>query len=115
MICPANGCDYRIRPHVPRYGNDKYSTNGKIPAPNEKKRCPQHESHDLQLISCSASWHMEKLEECPTQWLVVHQGTHDHPAPFPIHATVQAKEEVRKILENNPKTTTGSLMRENDI
>ena len=58
---------------------------------------------------------MEKLEECPTRWLVVHQGSHNHPAPFSIHATVQAKEEVRKILENNPKTTTDSLMRGNDL
>jgi hypothetical protein len=115
MTCPADGYDYRIYPHVPRYGNDKYSTNGKIPAPNEKRRCPQHEFHDLQLILCSASWHMEQQEDCPTRWLVVHQGSHDHPVPFPIHATVQAKEEVRKILENNPKTTPGSLMRGNDI
>jgi hypothetical protein len=32
----------------------------KIPAANKKRRCPQHDIHDLQLISCSASWHMEK-------------------------------------------------------
>jgi hypothetical protein len=37
-----------------------------------------------------------------------------HPNPFPHHAIVQAKEEVKKIIENNPKTATGSLMRGND-
>jgi hypothetical protein len=34
---------------------------------------------------------------------------------LPIHETVQAKEEVRKSTENNPKTTTCSLMRGDDV
>ena len=117
MACPIDDCRFRKRPVVPRYGNGKYSTKGKVPAAKLKHRCVLHPDVDLELIDCDALWFIQKQErvndlddQSESTWTVTHKGLHLHPAPESTSATPQAKEKLKEFLRVNHKFTNSELL-----
>ena len=48
-------------------------------------------------------------EVLPVGFKCHHSGNHNHPAPFPKHATHEGEECLEKIITANPKVTTTQL------
>jgi hypothetical protein len=116
-VCNEEGCLFRFRPPVPRYGKSKYNTGGKYPEPAEKDICPQH-SVGMTHLKCNASWSFSFSvgdENTDPAWKVIHKGLHEHPAPFPIGASKSAKKTLRKYLSVEPNLTASALLKGNDI
>lgn len=114
MICPTENCRFRKRPVAPRYGNNKYSTKGKVPPAKEKHRCVFHADVDLIHQQCDAVWFIELSENLDNEseiiWRVTHKGLHLHPTPESSSASPEAKKQWKKWLLVNHKFTNSELL-----
>ena len=107
FVCPHfhEGCQYRVRPQVPRRGP---KTTYGVPSPNEKDSvCWMHGKIDLVRMTCKCTWTIEHYNE--QYWVINHIGKHNHPAPPPIRASHKAKNQLSDIVTHNTQAKPTQL------
>ena len=107
-VCSSfdDNCHKRERCQAPRYGKNKYNTEGQIPAP--KTRCVMHNT-DSVYLPCSCSWTVKQDSNEEDTWRIIHSGTHNHPAPPPKHARPDSEQFLAQVLTFHPDITTTQL------
>ena len=102
-------CKHSLRATVPRSGNNKYSTGNKTSLPPQCKWCPSHPDSEPILLPCTCTWTIVDVSSNGTNWKLSHQGSHDHPAPDPTHATTKGRAWVDNVVSVHPDITTTGL------
>lgn len=103
-VCPEQGCTFRERPKVPRRGDKKYSTGGKLPP--AQKICHVHKCA-LEHIACKCTWVKSTSEDGKKK--VTHFGVHAHPVPQAIKIPPINLKQLERTVKDAPELLPSML------
>ena len=105
FACPlfGNGCHFRERPRAPRRGENKYNPDGD---PSAKNKCCLYDL-ELDRYGYNCKWIIQ--DNADDHWLLMHQGSHNHPVPQLAGVTDGGKETLEDYLTVCPGINPADL------